>query len=79
MAVKAVSLVTAVAPGTNSGFKLTIYTVLLDNSSLNIMYADDLDPSISQLTLNATLTSAIKSQYGIGLLDNVRLMGSDIL
>lgn len=79
MAIKANALVTDTSPGTNSGtFKVTMRSVGFDTNGVANIEVDNMTPGISSIAFEAALIAAVKDYWSIGVLDSVRLIGSDI-
>jgi hypothetical protein len=79
MSVKANALVTDTAPGTTNGtMQVTMRSVGFDTGGVANITVDNLTPGISALTFEISLITAVKDYWNIGLLDTVRLIGSDI-
>lgn len=74
------ALVIETSPGTTAGtFKVKIQSVDITGGSLGQFDVDNLSPTLLPLTFQAAIIAATKAHWGMGLLDTVRLIGSDIL
>lgn len=78
--VTAVARVVEIQPNSTTGlFDVDIRWIRMDSNQVGAMTVTGLTPGILSVVFEATLVSNIKSALSLGLLDNVRLLGSTLV